>query len=171
MDIRNYRVLCVLLNTNTVDRYTWCVVDIKKDIDTNKIYRARVHSGMLKENILMADVKKYTKTLFENKKPNYVISTQKSFLKIAYHYEIYNRGDEHELATHYIENFEVLENAETSLQQVTNQDGLFLTDGDSQKARWKFDHIQLRMVTFAFMFSLDLVLKNKTDVLIKALGE
>lgn len=173
MDIKHYRVLNVLLNTNTVDRYTFCVIDISKDIDTNKVYRAIIPKGMLKENILIAEVKKLTQQLYSktSRKPDYVISTKKDFLKTSYQYEIYNRSDEHELGTHYIENFEVLKNKVTSLQQVKNQEGLFLTDGDSTKARWKFDHTQLRMPTFAFMFSLDLVLKNKTDALIKSLEQ
>lgn len=90
-------------------------------------------------------------------------------MSTSYHYDIYNRNDEHDLAMLYISNFGVLENRSSSLQEVRNQEGLFLVDGDSAKTAWKFDHSQLRMVTFAFMFSLDLVSKNRTDALIKSL--
>lgn len=169
MEIKHYRVLNVLLNTNSVDRYTFCAVDIAKDIDTNKIYKARIKKELLKENIIMDDVKKYIKKLYYGRRPDYVISTQKNLLRDSYHYDLYNRKDEHDLAMLYITNYGVLENKATSLQEVRNQEGLFLVDGDSQKASWKFDHSQLRMPTFAFMFSLDLVSKNRTGALIKSL--
>ncbi|MFT7880433.1 MAG: hypothetical protein ABXS91_08575 [Sulfurimonas sp.] len=171
MDIKHYRVLNVLLNTNSVDRYTFCVIDIAKDIDTNKIYRARIKKGLLKENIIMDDVKKHMKKLFRTKQPDYVISTQKDLLKDSYHYDLYNRKDEHELSMLYITNFGILENLHSSLQEIRNQEGLFLVDGDSAKTAWKFDHSQLRMATFAFMFSLDLLNRNRTSALVKALME
>lgn len=169
MKTQKYRVLCVLLNTNSTDRYTFCVVDIVKDIGNNKILKARIPKGLLKESIIMDDVKKFTRQLFTRAKPDYVISTQRKFLSESHTYDLYGNKNEHELAKHYIDNFEKLENRSSSLQQVTGGEGLFLVDSDSQKSSWKFDYGSLRMATFAFMFSIDLVLKNRISELLSVL--
>lgn len=170
-DIEKYRVLNVLLNANSLDRYTFCVVDVTKDVRKNKIIKAVIEKGLLKESILMEDVKKFTLSVYRKNKPKYVISTQYKFIKDSYLYDLYNNKDEHKLAKHYIDNFERLENKATSLQQVATGEGLFLTDGDSRKSSWKFDITSLKMATFAFMFSIDLVLKNKTSMLLRALED
>jgi len=165
------RVLCALQNTNSVDRYTFCIVDIVKHIETNKIIKAVIPKGLLRESIIFDDLRHYIRTVFTNKKPDYVISTQQHFMQDSYFYDLYSRKDEHELAKLYIDNFEVLVNRCGTLQQVSNGEGLFLTDGDSQKSKWKFDHTSLRMATFAFMFSIDLVSRNKTSRLLMSLKE
>ncbi|WP_294959191.1 hypothetical protein [Sulfurovum sp.] len=171
MDIKKHRVLNVLLNTGSLDRYTLAVVDVYKDIETNKIRKAVIPKGLLKENILLEEAKTHTRRIFLNSRPDYVISTQYKFIKDAYRVDLYANKNEHELAKYYIDNFEVLENRVSALQQVSNGEGIFLVEGDSQKAHWKLDHMSLRMSTYAFMFSMELVSKNRTLELLKALEE
>lgn len=81
MEIKKYRVLNILLNTNSVDRYTYCVIDIAKDIDTNKILKASIKKGALKENIILEDAKSHMIGLFKTNKPDYVISTKKELFE------------------------------------------------------------------------------------------
>ncbi|NOR58041.1 MAG: hypothetical protein GQ474_05910 [Sulfurimonas sp.] len=145
------------------------MIDIAKDIDSNKIHKAVISKGNIKENITLKEAREFAYILFSKKKPDYVISTQKTFMKSTYHYPLYNRKDEHGLSELYMEHFPIIQNLETSVQVLGNGDGIYLTDGDSQKTSWKFDHSQLRMGTFAFMFGIDLVKKNKTSALLKAL--
>ena len=172
MNIEKYRVLCVLLNAGSLDRYTFCVIDIHKDIYKNKILKAVIPKGLLKESVLLEDAKQRTRMLFTNlTKPDYVISTQHKFLNDSYQVDLYANKNEHQLAKHYLDNFEKLKNRSSALQQVANGEGIYLTEGDSQKSSWKLDHLSLRMSTFAFMFSMDLVLKNQTSALLKALKE
>lgn len=169
--LRKYKILVALQNVNTTDRYTFVIVDIAKDPDTNIIFKVAVGKNGIKSNILYDDLRKYTMAYLHHGqiKIDYAISNIKGYLQDFYYYDTYSNKDEHNLILNYINYYEKITNLATPLQNISSGHGVFLVDTDSSPTRWKIDNSSIQMPTLAIMFAMDLVIKNKFHSMLEAI--
>ncbi|MGW8169659.1 MAG: hypothetical protein ACWGHH_06610 [Sulfurovaceae bacterium] len=172
MALEKYRILAALQNINSVDKYTFVLIDIIKDVDSNMIKKVLITQKNLKQNLIFDDTSRLTSIATgaaSRVVPDYIISNVKGFRDDFMYFDVFNLKDEHSLIMNYINYYTVIENKAKALQNFFSGIGAFLVDNDSSPARWKISYGDIDMSTIALMLSIDVILKNKSALLLKAI--